>query len=190
MPVPSGSNPLGAGTSTPTAVAALWEPDEDPPDALALALAPEEPEPLELLELLLSEVDIELEAVALLEDPDPPEEFPPPPHAANSTAAEAMTPAPRIFLVTDLFLSETNVAPYDGRRGVALTSMSSHRKELLLQLLLCNSNPSSVACDVECENTSRCVGIVFFGLTVAFFRRNFTGQVHGNVFGHFEVKMP
>ena len=68
--------------------------------------------------------------------------------------------------------------------------MSSHRKELLLQLLLCNSNPSGVACDVECENTSRRVGIVFFGLTVAFFRRNFTGQVHGNVFGHFEVKMP
>ena len=108
MPVPSGSNPLVAGTSTPTAVAALWEPDDDPPDALALALAPEEPEPLELLELLLSEVDIELE------DPDPPEELPPPPHAANSSAAEAMTPAPRIFLVTDLFLSEANIAPMTG----------------------------------------------------------------------------
>ncbi|WP_314880174.1 hypothetical protein [Corynebacterium durum] len=114
MPVPSGSNPLVAGTSTPTAVAALWEPDDDRPDALALALAPEEPEPLELLELLLSEVDIELEAMALLEDPDPPEELPPPPHAANSSAAEAMTPAPRIFLVTDLFLSEANVAPMTG----------------------------------------------------------------------------
>ena len=128
--------------------------------------------------------------MALLEDPDPPEELPPPPHAANSSAAEAMTPAPRIFLVTDLFLSEANVAPMTGDVGVALTSMSSHRKELLLQLLLCNSNPSGVACDVECENTSRRVGIVFFGLTVAFFRRNFTCQVHGNVLGILRSKCP